>query len=139
MAHIVIDSVDKPKPNPAVLVGYSQEIAPKIRDLIKKKLILKDFKESDEKAIELANIVKEAQADLKKYVEESEDGMEILDEIKSIENEIKQAVKSAGQASNYKPKDLKAFFVARAKEDAVVKVIEKGDIFKDIKQLLGEV
>ncbi len=139
MTNIVIDSVDKPKPNPAVLTAYSQEIAPMIRNLIKKKELLKDFKESDDKAIELAEAIKSAQADLKKYVEESEDGMEYLDDIKAIEIEIKQAVKAAGKASNYKPADLKAFFIARAKEDAVVKVIAKGDIFEDLKKLLGEV
>jgi hypothetical protein len=129
--------VDKPKPNPAVLMGYSQEIAPMIRNLIKKKLILKDFKDSDERALELAELVKEAQAELKKYIEESEDGMEIIGDIKSIEREIKEAVQAAGKASNYKPKDLKAFFVARAKDDAVVKAIEKGTIFTDLKKLLG--
>lgn len=138
MSTIVIDSPTKPVPNPAVLMAYSQEIAPMIRMLIKKKELLKDFKESDDKAIELTEAIKETQAEFKKYVEESEDGMMYLDEIKDIETEIKTAVKAAGKASNYKPKDLKAFFLARAKEDAVVKVIAKGDIFEDLKKLLGE-
>ncbi len=135
----VIDSVDKPKNDAKLLLAYSQEIAPKIRELLKKKELLKDFKDSDETALELADAVKSAQAALKDYIEKSDDGKEIIDEIHAIEKEVKEAIKGAAKASTFKPAQLKAFLLARAKEDAVKKVIDKGSIFTELTLILKEV
>lgn len=122
----------------ATLVEYSKEIAPRVRAVIKKKELLKDFKESDEHAIELAQTIKDAQALLKAYLEENDDSKEILEAIKEQTKELKLAIKAAAKVTEHKPAELKAFFTARAKEDGVKKVIVKGDKFEAITKELNE-
>lgn len=119
------------------LLAYSQEIAPLVRLVAKKKDLLKDFKESDQGAIDLAEIVTAAQEALKAYIESTDDGKEIMQDIKDAENELKQAIKGAAKATEQKPADLKAFFVARSKDQAVKKVIDKGDKFETLNKALG--
>lgn len=118
------------------LFAYSQEIAPLVRMVTKKKDILKDFKESDQGAINLAEVVKAAQENLKAYIESTDDGKVILEEIKDAENDLKQAIKGASKATDEKPAVLKAFFVARSKDEAVKKVIDKGDKFETLNKAL---
>lgn len=117
------------------LVEYNKEIQPLIRDLIKQKELLKDFVESDEQCIEHASYVKDAQEVLKSIIEESEDGKEILQKIKDIDNDIKQAVKGAARGTPYKAAELKAYFMARAKQ-SVEKVVDKGDLFETLEKEL---
>ncbi len=119
------------------LVEYSKEIAPMIRDILYQKELLKDFKESDERAVELAEDVASAQDALKAYVEASEDGKAILDKIKELETELKQAVRGAAKDTEYKAAMLKAFFTARQKDDAVKKTITKGDVFDELDKALA--
>lgn len=124
--------------NAATLIEYSREISPRIREINKKKELLKDFKESDETALELAEAIKEAQATLKKYLAEEDRPKELQDEIKAQALELKLAIKAASRVSKHKPAELKAFFTARVKEDGVKKVIVKGDKFEALVKELNE-
>ena len=120
------------------LIEYAKEISPYIRQIKAKKDIIADFKESDEKAQELAAAVKESQEALKAYVENDDDMKAVLEEISELEKELKQALKAASKASGYKPAELKAFFVARNKEqEAVKKVIDKGELFEALEEELS--
>lgn len=135
--------VDEKKPQ--ALTEYSKEIGPLVRAVAKKKELLKDFKESDETAVALAETVKIAQEALKAYVEASDDGKTILAEIKEAETELKTALKGAAYSTKntptpYKAGELKPYFVARNKEkkaQAVEKVIKKGDTFEALEKVLA--
>lgn len=126
------------------LSEYSKEIGPLVRELAKKKELLKDFKESDETAVELAQKVKDAQEALKAYVETSDRGKELLAEIKEKDTELKEAVKAAARATKdtdrpFKVGELKPYFVARNKGDekkSVTKVIDKGDTFEELEVII---
>jgi hypothetical protein len=129
------------------LVEYSREIGPRIRELDKKKQIIKDFKETDEKAIELSDEVKAAQEKLKAYVEEQ--NKDVLDEIKGLEGELKEAMKAAARSTKdterpFTVGELKPYFVARnkpveqGKQKPVEKVIVKGDTFEELETIVGK-
>lgn len=120
----------------ATLVEYSRNIAPIIRDLNHQKELLADFKASDEKYLELAAEVKALQDAMKEYLKKSDDGAEILEKIKDLNNDLKLAVKAAARGTEYKAAKLKQFFVARSKEEGVVKVIVKGCYFDALDNLL---
>lgn len=117
------------------LVEYSKEIAPMYRAKKHQQDLLKDFKESDKKAVELAEAIKEAQQALKDYLESADDSKEILEKIKDIDKDIKEAVSGAVNGTKFKAAEIKAFFAARAKEN-VDKVVEKGVLFTEFKLLL---
>jgi hypothetical protein len=136
MTATVIDSPDK-KPNDSkALLAYSREIGPMIRDLLYQKELLKDFKESNEKAIELSENLSNSQADLKLFLDSNEGSQEIIRRIKELEEDLKLAVKAASKVCDFKPAELKAYFTARAKEDAVEKVIDKGEKFDTLEEML---
>lgn len=118
------------------LIEYSRNIAPIVRNLAKQKELLADFKASDAKYIELTEEVKELQDAMKAYLEGTDDGKEILDEIKDISNDLKQAVAAAAQGSVYKAAELKQFFITRAKDEGVEKVVTKGELFDELDNLL---
>lgn len=118
------------------LIEYSREIQPMIRDVLYQKELLADFKASDQKAQDLAAYVAEAQGDLKNYLESNDQSKEILDQIKAIENDVKTAVKGAARGTNYKPAELKAFLMARVK-DNVDKSIIKGGLFSELEKELA--
>jgi Mg2+ and Co2+ transporter CorA len=120
------------------LIEYSKEISPRIRTIQAKKDVIKDFIESDDKAQELKAAVKESQEALKAYVESDDYMKEIQEEIDALTKELKQALKAASSASDFKPAELKAFFVARNKEDGVKKVVDKAEVFEAITETLGE-
>jgi len=128
------------------LIEYSREIGPKIRNIEKKKELLKDFKKTDEKAVELAQNVADAQAVLKKYIEDSETSL--IAEIKSMNAELTTAIKGAARATKdsprpYKAGELKAYFQARnktyeqGKVPPVKKVIVKGSTFDELEKKIG--
>lgn len=134
----------------AALKEYSREIGPRVRDIIAKKQIIKDFKTTDAKALELAEAIKtasdSAKAELKAYVEK--ENAELLDEIKELEKELTLAIKAAARATKgtdreYKAKELKPYFVARNKPfemgtvPPVKQVIEKGDTFDELEGKIG--
>lgn len=130
----------------AALVEYSREIGPRVREIETKKQIIKDFKTTDERAIELAEVVKTAQAELKAYVEK--ENADILDEIKALEGELKTAVKGAARSTKgtdreFTAGELKPYFVARnktvemGKPKPVKKVIDKGETFEVLETKLG--
>lgn len=127
---------DESKPQ-LTLLEYSREIGPKIRDLLKKKEILKSYKDEDEKVAELQAAIKESQDELKKFLEKHDDFREIYEEIKDLENDIKQAIKGAERATDKKfpAALLKTYFVARAKE-SVEKTVEKGSQFNELSKIL---
>lgn len=129
------------------LVEYSREIGPLIRKIETKKQIIKDFKETDEKAIELVQAGKEANAALKAYVEEQ--NKDVLDELKSLNTELKEAIKGAARSTKDTPRpfkagELKPYFVARnkpveqGKQKPVEKVIVKGDTFEELEVIVGK-
>jgi cell division septum initiation protein DivIVA len=131
----------------AALVEYSREIGPLVRQIETKKQILKDFKTTDEKAIELAQNVADGQAELKKYV--AEQNKELLDEIKALEGELKQAVQAAARSTKdtdrpFTVGELKPYFKARnkphemGKPSPVKKVIVKGDTFEELETKIGK-
>lgn len=117
------------------IVEYTTEILPLFRALEHQQNLLKDFKSSDDGAIALVNIVKDAQAELKKYCEADESASEYLDNIKTINREIKEAVKAAVKVLNdsegnleVKPAGLKGYYKARASMK-VEEAVEKGELF----------
>lgn len=119
--------------NIQALQAYNQEIQPKIRQLIKKQDILKEWANDDQKIAEYKEQIKELNDNIKKYIEETES--ELYREINDLKTDIKLAVKGAAKASGYKPAELNAYFVSRAK-DKVEDVIEKGNIFESLNSAL---
>ena len=129
---------DESKPQ-TTLLEYSREIGPKIRELLKKKEILKEFKDENEEVEALQENIKLAQEELKDFLKKHDDFKDIYEGIAELEKELKQAIKGAERATDgkYDAATLKAFFTARAKE-AVDKVTVKGDLFKELtKELDG--
>jgi hypothetical protein len=133
------------------LIEYSREIGPRVRDIINKKQIIKDFATTDQRAVEMAEEAKAAseaaKADLKKYIET--ENAELLEEIKELEKELTLAIKAAARATKgtdheFKAGDLKPYFVARnkpfeqGKKSPVKKVIDKGDTFEVLESILGK-
>ena len=140
----VMDSVDKKLVDPRAMVEYSREIAPKIKDLLYQKELQKDFKESDDTAVDLAEAVKTAQAQLKDYLKKDDDYKAIQEKVDELEKEIKEAIKSMSKVCEFKPADLKAFLQARVKDvmskkeqkGTVVKTVDKGQTFDQLNHLL---
>lgn len=133
--------------NPVALVEYSREIGPRIRTIEGKKQALKDFKETDSKAQELAQKVKDAQAELKAYVEK--ENADLIQEIKELNGELKQALQAAARSTKdtdraYTVGELKPYFTARnkpvqqGKPSPVKKVIVKGDTFEELEVKVGK-
>jgi len=131
----------------AALIEYSREIGPRVRDILNKKQILADFKTTDTKALELAEVVKEHQAELKAYVEKEQ--AELREEIAELEKELKQALQACARSTKdtdrpYTVSELKAYFVARNKpfemgtKPPVKKVIEKGETFEELETKIGK-
>lgn len=116
---------------------YCPEIMTLIRSIAYQKDLLKEFKETDEGAVEMVQEIKDQQEALKSYLEEQNDSKEILDKIKDLENDLKLAVKGAAQGSEYKPAVLKKFYMARSKEDAVDKTVDIGKTFEELKGIVG--
>jgi len=133
------------------LIEYSREIGPRVRDIINKKQIIKDFITTDQRAVEMAEEAKAAteaaKAELKKYVET--ENAELLEEIKELEKELGLAIKAAARSTKgtdheFKAGELKPYFVARnkpfeqGKPSPVKKVIVKGDTFEVLEAILGK-
>jgi len=135
MTTIVIDSTTKQKVNPAALMEYSREIIPMIKQLIYQKELMKEFTENDETVIDYSDAVKQSQEALKKYLATNDDAVTVNNKIKDISNDIKIAIKGAAKVCEYKPDALKAFFVARVRED-VDKTVSKGVIFSELEEIL---
>jgi len=114
------------------LQAYNQEIQPLLRTINGFKEDLKEFKETDEKALKLAEAIKDAQEELKLYLEDNTTSKDILENIKEHSKEFGLAVKGAAKGTAYKVKDLKPYFVARSKEDAVEKAVDKGQLFEEL-------
>jgi cytochrome P450 len=117
------------------LVEYSREILPKLRALDEKKALLKEWKDGDDEVQKHLQAIKDMQELLKNMIEERE--ADLLQEIKDLETDIKLACKAAAKNSPYKPAELKAFFIARNKEDGVSKVVTKGTLFEDLTKELA--
>ena len=111
------------------LIEYSREVMPMVRKLADMKEELKSLKEDNQEVQVLLSNVKQAQEALAKYLETNDDVKQMLSDIKDVSKDIQQAVKRASKGSGYKPKELKDYFFARAKEDAVVKTVQKGKLF----------
>lgn len=119
------------------LQAYNQEIQPLLRTVNEFKDALKAFKETDEKALKLIEAIKDAQEELKLYLEDNTTSKDILDNIKEHTKEFGLAVKAAAKGSAYKVNQLKPYFVARSKEDAVEKAVDKGQLFDELNKELA--
>lgn len=122
--------------NNKTIVAYAQEISPRIREIEKKKELLKDFIDSDEEAQQNIEYVTEAKNCLKDYLQTHERFIELTDQIKELEKENKEALKAIAGVSNFKPTQWKGFLKARNKDKGVVKVIDKGVLFADMDDTL---
>lgn len=111
------------------LIEYSREIGPKIRKLMELNEALKEWKSEDEYVQELLQEIKNLQENLKSHIEDKE--ANLVREINDLNTDIKLAVKAAAKNTQYKPAELKAYFVARAKE-SVAKVVDKGELFAQL-------
>jgi len=111
------------------MIEYSREIGPKIRKLIELNETLKEWKAEDAGVQQFAEDIKGLQEGLKSYIEDKESGL--IREIADVSTDIKLAVKAAAKNTQYKPAELKAYFVARAKE-SVSKVVDKGELFAQL-------
>lgn len=118
------------------LLEYSKHIVPMFRTLSEFKEELKIFKEEDDKCLELIDQIKQLQDELTIYLEEQEESKLILNKIAAINTDINLAVKSAKNGTSLKAPQLKSYFAARAKEDAVDKAIEKGELFSTLNKEL---
>lgn len=114
------------------LAAYNSEIQPLLRTVNEFKDALKGFKETDEKALKLIEAIKDAQEELKLYLEDNVTSKDILENIEEHTKEFGLAVKAAARGSAYKVPELKAFFVARSKDDAVEKAVDRGELFKEL-------
>ncbi len=133
---LVVNDPSKPQ---LTLLEYSREIGPMIRELIKKKEVLKEFVTENETVDEFKAQIKSVQDDMKKYLADHEDYKDLYEAIAELENSIKQAVKGAERATDkkYPAALLKGYFVARAKE-TVEKTVEKGGQFTELTKIIME-
>lgn len=120
--------------NNTTFAVYAQEISPLIRQVIKKKTILVEFKKEDAEYLKFAEQIKELQAEQKIYLAEKES--ELIGEIKDLDNDIKEGIKAMTQGTKFSAKDVKAYLTSRAK-DKVEEVILKGDVFSVLEKELS--
>ena len=113
------------------LRSYNQEIQPKLRELQDMKDELKDYLDSHEKVLELRDNIKIEQAALASFLETEDTVKQLNADIKELSKEITLAIKGAARGTEYKPKQLKAYFVDRAK-DKVVPLVDKGKLYEDL-------
>lgn len=111
------------------LIEYNQEIAPKIRELLEAKEVLKEQLALDTEVVRVQDEIKAEQQVLKDMIEDRHPN--VVREIKDLETDIKLALKAMAKGSDYKPAELKAFMMARAKE-SVAKVVDKGALFEQL-------
>jgi hypothetical protein len=133
---LVVNDPSKPQ---LTLLEYSREIGPMIRDLLKKKEVLKEFVTENETVDEYKAQVKEVQDEMKKYLADHPDYKDLYEGIAELENDIKQAIKGAERATDKKfpAALLKNYFTARAKE-TVEKTVEKGTQFTKLTAIIME-
>lgn len=118
------------------LQEYQSEVLPMMRALDYQKELIADFKASDEKAVAMAEAVKQAQRELKDYLETEEYSVELHTKKKELENDIKQAITAAAAGEKYKPAELKTYWAAKVKETVDIS-IGRGVMFKDLEEALG--
>lgn len=116
--------------------AYAKEILPMIRELNKQKDYLADFKTTDEEAVKLTEAVKEVQDALKEYLDVNDHAAELQERIKDISKDIKEAVAGAAKDEKYTTAELKAYFIARVKEEGVEKVVDKGVLFTELNEVI---
>jgi hypothetical protein len=119
------------------IAAYCPEIMTLIREVAKRKDLLKDFRETDEHAQELEQLIKEAQEELKAYLETNDESKELLADIKTANTELKMAVKGAAVGSEFKVPMLMKYYAARAKDEAVEKTIKIGEAFAELGTIIG--
>lgn len=108
------------------LQAYNQEIQPKIRNLLKKQEIIKEWANDDELIAQYKEQIKEMNENIKSYIAEKE--AELTREINDLQTDIKLAIKAAAKASGYKPAELKGYMMARAR-DKVEDTFAKAELF----------
>lgn len=109
------------------------ELKSLVSQIAKKDELLKDFRESDEKAQKLANLVKEAQEELKAYLASDLDYFTITNEKNELIKELKAGAKNAVKGTGFKAPQFVAFLKAKEKEAGIEKVVEKGSLFSSLK------
>jgi len=116
------------------LVEYNKELQPKIRDLLKKQQIVKEWAAEDETIAELKAQIKEMNENIKSHIEDKES--QLVREIKDLQMDIKLALKGACKGTDLKPAEVKAYMFARA-QDKVDGVLEKATLFSSLEELLA--
>jgi septal ring factor EnvC (AmiA/AmiB activator) len=119
------------------LTAYNQNIQPIIRSIEEQSELLKLFKEENDGAAELVQAIKDAQEALKAYLEDDEESSGILEKKKALETELKEAISAAAKATDFKKADLAKYFKARSKEEGVEKVIDAGNVFTQLEELIN--
>lgn len=109
--------------------SYAAELQATVVAIAHKAEIMKDIKEADEGYQKRMEAIKELQEELKAYVLTIEDYYSLDEEKKALEKELKQGSKAATSGTGIKPADFIAFLKAKAKEEGVLKVVEKGMTF----------
>jgi len=104
-----------------------------VSQIAKKKELLKDYKENNEKVQKLQDLIKETQEEIKVILAADLDYFEVENEMKELVKELKQGAKNACKNTGVKPADLIAFMNAQLKDEGVVKVVEKGQIFSSLR------
>lgn len=116
------------------LIEYSREIGPKIREQLKLKEILTEGVADDQVVQDFKQQIADMNDAIKQHIEDKES--DLVRRIKDLDTDIKLAVKAAAKGTDYKPADLKAFLVARAKEK-VEDVVGKGELFAQLESELA--
>jgi Mg2+ and Co2+ transporter CorA len=124
--------------NETNLIEYSREVMPLVRALQKKKELIKDCKDSDENVTTLQENVKCLQKKLDEILADNDDYNQLVSEMKEVSVELKQAIKSASRASGFKAQELKEYFFARAKQEAVEKTVKKAERFQAFEKLIDQ-
>ena len=109
--------------------SYATNLQSIVSQISHKTEIMKDIKEADEGYQKRMEAIKELQEDLKAYVLTIDDYYGLDEEKKALEKELKEGSKAACKNTWIKPADLIAFLKAQAKEEGVLKVVEKGMTF----------
>lgn len=131
-------TVDIDKQHAAALAAYSAEIMPRIREIDAKKEQLKEYKEANDVVVNAQQAVKNAQEALASLLAADHNVSELTQEIQALSKELTLAIKAASKAvgKKYKVKELKDFFIARAKEK-VKPTVAKGQLFSTLDSTLA--
>ena len=113
----------------------ANELKALVAQIAEKDELLKSIKESNEKALDAQEAVKEATENYKAVLAANLDYFTIENEKKELVKELAQGAKAATKNTGFKPSVLTAFLKASLKDAGVEKVVSKGG---DFSALMGQ-